>query len=472
MNGSSHAVVIGGSIAGLLAARVLTRHFDRVTIFDRDTLPAGPTPRRGAPQANHNHVLLLRGRQIMEDLFPGLQQAIIADGGLLMDMAADLAWLTPQGWGARFESPLLMLAASRALLEWRLRQILLEDRRVTIGDGSAVEGLVVDNVKNGMAGGRRVRGVRTGDGKQHADLVVDASGRGSRAPQWLLDAGFHPPRETVVNAFLGYASRIYRPAPDPERWWKGVYLQAAPPASPHVGVILPIENGLWHVTLGGGDRQYPPVDDEGFLAFARNLRNPLLYEALRAAEPCSPIHSTRSTENRRRHYEDISLPDGFVVTGDAACGFNPVYGQGMTTAAIGAMTLDRCLARTARRTGGPAGDGLPARFQKALARTHDIPWALAIGEDLRYRRTEGARAGIATRLMHAYVDRLGRAATFDPAARLALLRVFHLVASPASILAPRVVLRALRSAPAGLRFGGGDQSRGRREAASGGVVAC
>jgi len=423
--------VIGGSIAGLLTARLLLRHFERVTIVDRDVLPDTPVARHGAPQAHHNHVLLVRGRQVMEELFPGLQDAIVRDGGLLMDMASELAWLTPWGWGVRFASPLLMLACSRALLEWRMRRMLAVAGRVAFMPGAAVEGLLVED--------GRALGIRTNAGEVTANLVVDASGRGSRASRWLERAGFAAPRESTVNAFLGYASRIYRPEPDAQRWWKGMYLQAAPPDCPRVGVILPIEGGLWHVTIGGGDRQYPPTDETGFLEFARSLRSPALYDVIRSAEPCSPIYGTRSTENRRRHFETIRLPEGFVVIGDAACAFNPVYGQGMTTAAIGAQALDACLAATRRRTGVPHGHGLSKRFQKALARANSAPWMLAVGEDLRYRSTEGARADVRTRLMHRYMDAVGRLTTRDAAVRLRLLRAFHMIAAPETLFSPAMM---------------------------------
>src|SRR5262245_93973 len=426
----THVIVIGGSIAGLLAARVLGRHFDRVTVVDRDVLPDTPVSRRGAPQANHNHVLLLRGRQVMEELFPGLEEALIQDGGLLMDMASELAWLTPYGWGVRFESPLVMMACSRALLEWRLRQMLGGSARITFTIGTA-GGLVIDH--------GRARGIRTADGDIEADLVVDASGRGSSGPRWRESAGSTPPRETVVNAFVGYASRFYRPNPDAARWWKGVYLQAAPPDHPRVGVILPIEGGLWHVTLGGGDRQHPPNDESGFLEFARSLRSPALYDAIRGANACSPIFVTRSTENRRRHFESIGMPEGFVVTGDAVCSFNPVYGQGMTTAAIAAQILGASIEATARRTGAPHGNGLPARFQRALAKANSAPWMLATGEDLRYRSTEGAKSDLRTRLMHRYMDAIGRLTTSEPAVRLRLLRAFHMIAPPASLFSPALL---------------------------------
>ncbi len=432
---ADHAVVVGGSIAGMLAARVLLDHFRRVTIVERDVLPPAPVARRGAPQAQHNHVLLLRGRQVMEELFPHLQPAIVSDGGLVVDMPRELAWHTPWGLGVRFASPLLMLACSRTLLEWRIRQLLAEWPGLAFVSSTAVTGLVVN--------GERVTGVRTDAGQLEGDLVIDASGRGSHAARWLEDAGCRRPRETVVNAFLGYASRLYRPLPDARRWWKGMYVQAAPPQHPRVGVILPIEGGLWHVTIGGGDRQYPPADEAGFLEFAASLRTPALYEALQAAEPCSPICTTRSTENRRRHFESTRMPAGFIVTGDAACAFNPVYGQGMTTAALGARALGESLDITRARTGHLIGHGFERRFQARLARANRDPWLLAVGEDLRYRATQGASRSLRIRAMHAYMDAVGRMTTHDVIVRARLLRAFHMIAPPASLFTPSVVWRVL-----------------------------
>ena len=431
---ADHALVIGGSIAGLLAARVLLDYFPRVTIVERDVLPSEPVARRGAPQAHHNHVLLLRGRQVMEELFPGLQSAILRDGGLLVDMPNELAWYTPWGLGVRFASPLLMLACSRALLEWRIRQMLAALPGLAFAS-TPVEGLLMNR--------DRVIGVRTGLGHVDGDLVVDASGRGSHASRWLEESGFRPPRETVVNAFLGYASRVYRPSPDAARWWKGMYVQAAPPDHPRVGEILPIEGGLWHVTIGGGDRHYPPADDAGFLDFTKSLRTPALYEALQSAEPCSPIRTTRSTENRRRHFESIRMPAGLVVTGDAVCAFNPVYGQGMTTAALGAQALGTSLRITEARTGQPNGHGFERRFQSRLARVNRDPWMLATGEDLRYRETTGASRDLRTRLMHTYMDAIGRMTTHDAFVRERLLRAFHMIRPPASLFTPSLAWRVL-----------------------------
>ncbi|MBV9126363.1 MAG: hypothetical protein JO112_23690, partial [Planctomycetes bacterium] len=279
-----------------------------------------------------------------------------------------------------------------------------------------------------------------------ADLVVDASGRGSRAPQWLKALGYTPPEDTVVNAFLGYASRVYQSPPNPPAEWKTLYLQSKPPVGKRTGLIAPVEGGRWMVTLSGRGGDYPPTDEAGFLDFARSLPSSMLYEAIRQAEPLSPIAGYRATENRLRHFERLARwPEGFVVLGDAACAFNPVYGQGMTTAALGAVTLDQCLRS---QPAGPARvhDGLARRFQRQLAAVNVTPWLLATGEDHRYPTTVGGRPSRLTRLQQHYVDQVIRLSTRDPQTRLTFLKVLHLIQSPRALFGPRVLLGLLRQA--------------------------
>lgn len=440
-----HALVIGGSLAGLLAARVLRDHFERVTVVERDRLPEAPAPRAGVPQARHQHALLVRGRLILERLFPGLQEELVRAGAPLVDMAADMAWLTPAGWGIRFSSSLVMLACSRDLLEWSVRRRLGAQPGLRFLEQGDVDGLAV-SPDGGAVAAAFVRSRREpmAPGRIDADLVIDASGRGSRAPHWLEALGYDRPEETTVNAFLGYASRIYqRPASLPVDW-KAAYIQPAPPEFTRGGVAFPLEGDRWMVTLAGLGGDYPPTDEAGFLAFARSLRSPALYESIKDAEPVSPIASCRATQNRRRHYERLRrFPERFVVLGDAACAFNPVYAQGMTMAAVGAELLDRCLRER------PDLSGLPSRFHRKLARANRAAWMLATSEDLRVRGTVGGRLDVPTRLMHGYLDQIVALTTRDPGVRVRLLEVFHMLRSPAALFAPHVLARVIGQAVGG-----------------------
>ena len=438
----SHAIVIGASMAGLLATRALANHFERVTIVERDRLPDSAGFRKGVPQSHHLHVLLPGGRLAIESLLPGFESDLVAAGAETVRFPQDALWLTPAGWSPRYEARAKdrLLCASRPLLESMVRRRVLDSDRVTVLDGCEVPELTT-------AGDRRVTGVHVRDrGDQQgstgrelaADLVVDASGRTSRCPDWLDALGYGRPDETRIDSFLGYASRQYAPPPGWRSDWKAIFLMAKPPTQARTGYLFPIEGGRWIVSLAGAGRDYPPTDDEGFLAFAASLREPVMRDAIVAAEPLTPIYGYRRTENQRRHFQRLRCwPPGLIALGDAACAFNPVYGQGMSVAAQTAVALDREL------RAGCDLRRLARGFQRTVAACGAGAWLLATGEDLRYPTTEGSRAGIATRLTHRYLDRLMRAATADASTNLAFLEVLALLRPPASLFRPRVVASAL-----------------------------
>ena len=438
-----HAVVVGGGMAGMLAAHVLADHFEQVTLLERDHLPDTPTHRKGLPQARHIHVLLERGRMALERLLPGLTTDLLGAGALPLDNAGDLASLTPFGWGIRFRSGLQLLACTRDLIDWRIRRRVAARPNVQLRQEVAAVGLVA------AADGQAVAGVRLrpshggmvgpdGEEELAADWVAVASGRDARLPNWLAALGYATPPETVVNSFLGYATRLYHPPSGYRTEWKGLNIYAAPPDDPRGGVVMPVEGGCWLVTLTGGDGDYPPTDEAGFLDRARTLRSPDLYEAIRDAEPIGPIVGYRATENRLRHYERAGRwPEGLVALGDAVCALNPVYGQGMTTAALGAEVLDRCLRRS--RAPQDIRPGTSLKFQRELGRMIAVPWLLATGSDYRYRRTEGPPRRRSTRMMHRYVDALTRLSTRNAGVRRRLLEVFHLLHPPAALFGPGVL---------------------------------
>src|SRR5512139_346574 len=357
MESRRHAVVVGGSLAGLLTARVLTSHFDQVTVFDRDRFPGAPASRAGVPQGRHLHVLWTHGMELMEGMFPGLMAELRAAGAPELRIPSDVLWMTAAGWRQRFDTTRL-LTFSRGLLDWIVRSRL--ESIVRFRPEHEVLGLIPRATGNGamdVAGVEvRERG-STGPGEPlTADLVVDATGRGSRAPEWLEKLGHPAPEVTVVDPLLGYASRNYAIPPGFDPGWKALYFQADAPATRRTGGLFPQENDRWIVSLSGAGGDYGPTGEKEFLEFAKGLRSPILYEAIRDAEPLTPIVGFRRTANHRRHYERMAgWPDGFIVVGDAVCGFNPIYGQGMTVAAIQATALDALLSRRDPR-------GLTRRF--------------------------------------------------------------------------------------------------------------
>jgi 2-polyprenyl-6-methoxyphenol hydroxylase-like FAD-dependent oxidoreductase len=447
---ADRAIVIGGSMAGLLAARVLADHFAEVVLVERDRLPVEADFRPGVPQSRHLHVLLRSGAQLLEQFFPGISSDLISAGAEILSWPRDLLWLGPGGWGQRFDLDFSLLCSRRELVEWSVRRRVLRSERLRLVQEHHVTDLIA------TSDGTAVRGIRlhprgaadTDSGSEtrlqelEADLVVDASGRGSRAPEWLQSLGYPAPRQTVVNPFLGYASRQYEPPPGFKTDWRALFLQARAPQTTRSGGLFPIEDGRWIVTVAGIGGDYPPTDDGGFLEFARTLRTPILYEAIRDARPLTPIAGYRRTANQMRHYAELQRwPDRLVVLGDAACALNPLYGQGMSAAPEAALVLDGWL-----RRGEP-----PLAFQRRLAKSVTTPWLLATAEDYRYPTTAGGQRNLSTRLMHRYFDQLTQVALIDPVVARAFLGVVHLLAPPTVLFQPRIVARTLRG-PRGRRL--------------------
>ncbi|OJT22624.1 hypothetical protein BO221_22960 [Archangium sp. Cb G35] len=431
-----HALVYGGSITGLIAAGVLSRHFEHVTLVERDHFEHGPQARKGVPQASHAHSLLTRGLNVLDEVFPGFREDLKAAGGLILDMTEQHAWYMGGVWVPRGRIGLDFTCQSRPLLEWVIRQRLQALPNVTVRDGREVAGFQTSADK------ARVTGVRLqvpGGGQEEtleAGLVVDASGRGSRAPQWLEALGYPRVEESHIHIDVRYATRIYHRPRGFEPGWEILSISPRLPEQRKVGTIQRIEEDRWLVMLGGWLGEGPsPADDADFLEFARGLPQPHLYEALRNAEPLGPIHHYRFPHNQRRHYERMSrFPEGLAVMGDAFCSFNPIYGQGMTTGALQAQALGECLRQGL--------SGVAQRYRRQVGKLLQVPWSMATTGDLRIPEVEGRRPpGFA--LTNWYGDRFQRLATQNPEALRTFMRVMHMVESPAAMASPRTLLEVL-----------------------------
>ncbi len=464
-----HAIVIGGSMAGLLAARVLADHFDRVTIVDRDRLPVEARFRAGVPQSRHLHALLRRGLSVLDELFPGLESELLGAGAVRLT-GADFLRMSAAGWARRFDGPPL-IAATRELIEWSVRSRTLQHPKVSVLPEQEVVGLLATPNRPAVAGIQiRARGSHRHQkltAGLYGELVIDASGRGSKAPEWLESLGYAKPEETRINSFLGYASCVFAPGPGFQADWKVLMLGDKPPSMPRAGALFPIEGHRWMVTLAGYGRDYPPTNMAGFMEFARSLRSDILYQTIKDAEPLSRISGFRSTLNQRRHFESLTQwPDNFVVLGDAACAFNPVYGQGMSVAAMTAVALKQGLQEHEQRHGPGDLTGFARRMQRKVAKTSQGAWVIATGADVRYPTTEGRQPGLVDRVMQAYFDRVIEVSMQDATVNKAFLRVVHLLDAPPALFRPAVALRAL----AGGRQPIVEPPIGERQAASVGQV--
>ncbi|MFD9907144.1 FAD-dependent oxidoreductase [Streptomyces sp. NPDC059063] len=434
-----HALIAGAGMAGLLTARVLADHYEHVTVLDRDRLADRPEFRGGVPQSPHTHVLLGRGLAAVETLFPGIRAELLKAGAVPLDWPGDALWLTAAGWSRRFRPGMSIVSLSRDLVEWTVRQRVLDHPRIELQAETEITGLVAEPDGAAVTGVRvRRRGQPESERTVATDLAVDATGRQSHCCQWLTELGCPTPAEESIACDVGYASRFYARPPDGADW-RLMLLQAQPPDHTRSGMIAAVDGDRWLVSLVGrlGDR--PPTDDDGFLDFAATLRSPLLHEALRTAEPLSPVRGFKVSRTYRRRFDQLSRrPHHFVVVGDAVCTLNPVYAQGMSVAAIGALALHAELRR-------PPGADLTRRLQARIVRASADAWLVASGEDLRYvALRDGQRPPLRNRVMRPYLDRVMRTGTYDRFVNQALLRVLNLEHSPMSLLRPRILLHTVR----------------------------
>jgi 2-polyprenyl-6-methoxyphenol hydroxylase-like FAD-dependent oxidoreductase len=428
-----HAIVIGASMGGLLAARALSDFYAAVTVLERDTFPVADIPRKGVPQGRHAHGLLARGRTVIEDFFPGWTDEVVASGGARGDIAGDVNWI---GHGVTIKSApseLVGLLASRPVLEGHVRRRLMALSNVRMIENCVVQGLIADDQRSTIKGVR----ARVGNGAEQtmaADLVVDASGRGSSSPAWLEGIGFAKPEEEKIEIGIGYTTRIYRRHPA-DLGGKLAAIVAGSGPNWRSGAILYQAEDRWIVSIGGYFGDHAPDDDQMYAAYAGSLPTSDVHDIVAHAEPLSDFARYRFPANLRRRYERLTrFPAGYLVFGDALCSFNPIYGQGMTVAAQEAALLRECL---------DAGQAdLARRFFAAAASAIDTPWDITVGNDLRHPQVEGPRSP-KVRFINWYIGKLHMAARHDAKLTAAFLEVANLEVPPPKLLQPAIVLRVL-----------------------------
>jgi flavin-dependent dehydrogenase len=432
----NHAIVIGASISGLAAARVLSERFDHVTVAERDALPFANDNRRGVPQGRHGHGLLASGFNEFKSLFPGLEQDLVAAGAVQGDVIGDLRWFQHGYYKAKFKSGLTGILLSRPLLEGTIRRRVAALPNVAIIDRTHVIGFTTD------ANWRYVTGVRIQRAADEpvvlsADLVIDAGGRASRSPTWLSDLRFPRPAEESVGVDLGYTTRTFKRRARDLNGDVGAVIGPKPPGQRRVGFMLTMEGGRWIVSLGGWLGDHAPTDARGFIEFARSLPRPDIYEVIKDAEPLTEAVTYAFPSNLRRRYEKLrQFPGRYLVMGDAMCSFNPFYGQGMSVAALEAQALARTL-DAARSL-----DDIWRPFFRAAGRIVETPWTIAAGSDFAFRGVTG-RAAPGTNLINSYLARVHRAASSDRRLCRTFFDVANLLKPATTLFRPTVLAQVI-----------------------------
>ena len=431
-----HAIVIGGSITGLMTARVLSDYFDRVTIFDADTPPEQATPRKGAPQGDHIHAILSGGTTAIHKYFPDINQDLIAAGAEYCDPMLNWRAYIGGRWTPRIPSGLESYTMSRPLLETMIRKHTLAISNIELRSATSVGGLVTSTAQTKVTG---VTLKKTGEAVL-ADFVVDVSGRGSSASNWLEKLNYTAPKQVKIGVDIGYTTFYVEEPLGYKRDWSILYVTQNIPTDTRGAGLFCIEGGRWQITACGFHKDHAPTDWPGFLEYLKAHPFPDIYETIKGLKPLGKAIKYNCPHYLRRRYEDLKeFPQQFLVLGDAMCSFNPIYGQGMTAAIKEAEHLDNCLKQCTVQ--GRNLDGIALPFFKGAAKIIDAAWDATTVEDFRYTKTKGKRPkgyGLMKWLNGKFMALSGS----DPEFSVAFLKVLQLAEPPESLLTFKYLLKA------------------------------
>jgi 2-polyprenyl-6-methoxyphenol hydroxylase-like FAD-dependent oxidoreductase len=427
------AVVIGGGLGGLLAARALADGHRQVVIAERDELADDALPRQHVPQGLHAHALLAAGAESLSRMFPGIIEDLLASGAVRASIADGL-WHHGGALRVRYQSRIDPMGFTRPLLERAVRRRVVALPGVTIETGVTVTGLTGDASR--ISGVVVQRGGRTET--IGADLVVDCSGRAARSLDWLAEMGHELPEVSEVRADLGYSTVIVPRRPG-DLGDADFLVALQPPSGLRGAFVIPVEGRRWIVSLTGWHGDHPGTDYASLLEFARGLPVPEVAELLERHGPLRP-RTHRMLSSQWRHVQRLRRPPaGHLLLGDAICSFNPIYGQGMSSAALQADALAMAVRRH-----GLVGERLARVFYRKAARVV-AAWTIAVTSDFALPQTTGPKP-VGADLVNRFMTQVLRACHVSPEIAEQMYRVQNLLASPMSLMRPDRVVRTLLAA--------------------------
>ena len=430
-----HAIVIGAGMGGLTAAKALSPYFDKVTVLERDALPVAAEPRIGTPHCRQVHVLLRGGLDALIEFFPSFETELEKAGAVRVRVGSELMVEAP-GFDPFPQRDLGIdsLSMTRPLVEFVTRRFVEWEAKIALRTGCRVTRLLAS------PDGTAVTGVRydlaDGDSKELlADLVVDASSRGTLTLELLDQLGVPRPEEAEIGIDLTYATATFRIPHHAPRNWRAV-MHRPSAASGRGGFLFPIEGNCWHVGLTGVHGEAPSDQLDEFIAFAGELRTPTIHDAIKDAEPVGAIHRFNLPASTRRRFETLErFPQRLLPIGDAICRFNPAYGQGMSVAVQEARVLGRLLA--ARTSNGETRNGLAHAFFEAIQGVLAAPWSVA-ENDFIYGKTRGQCPRDFQQRMQ-FGAALQKVAAQDGAVHRLLAEVSHLLKPHSALRDPEIV---------------------------------
>ncbi|WP_156575618.1 NAD(P)-binding protein [Bacillus luti] len=431
------AVVIGGSLAGKLAAKALSTTFKEVIIIEAGEKWDGKASRKRVPQSNHPHVLLKGGEKAIEELFPNITNELIEAGSIENNFTRDLKWHQFGLWKQPFIGEVQMIQQSRLLLEWHIQKRIDQILNITTKYETLVEGLLVD-VKIHKVCGVKVKCLETGMQEEiHADIIVDASGFGSKSIEWLREYDIEV-QEEKVRIDLFYTTKMFQLKENETLNCCNMLMSPSFPDNPYGVLIQTIEDNRYFVTFSGYANEKAPQTDEEFYNFAENLSISNVTDFLNKAEAISHIKTYKIPYQVCRRFDLVNnLPERLLVVGDAHCRFDPVFGQGVSVAAMEAHQLQLLLQRRQK-----LDKTFTQQFYKETAHIIQTPWEMTTTEISRHPQLK-RELTIKQKFQLWYTKQIYQLSATDSDVYIRLVRVMNLIRSPFHLFHPKVLLAVL-----------------------------